>query len=308
MIERGGGIITSIAYRMHAYHRIHIYYVYNACIHCIQCMLILYLSVSNTRLYCNLCMYTLYTMQVLMVMVQMHETHTTQIQNQYVSRVLCMCAKESMHQYLSRVAHSRCPQVYTRTHHTHTTTHMHTCTRAHNNIIACDAYAEVRVLRMLLSSDDVMNQYASLCPRPPSLTLIRKFTHVNVHPRLRACVCACMHACLCVFAHIVQYSPLTDTCSPHTHTHTHMQTRAYAETRAYVQANVSAHASYAHTHEHICLRSHVCVCKQTHAYLVQHACIFLVLCSASMGPPETQTVKKWLLRFPLPTGSWGQYL
>jgi hypothetical protein len=196
-------------------------------------MFMLYSSVHNTRCFCNSCMYTLYTMHVLMVIVQMHQTHTSQIQHQYVSRVLCMCAKESMTTPAVRMLYVcecsfnnghtlkalacriqliavACNSTHAST-HTHRTTHMHTCTRAHNNITACDAYTEVRVLRMLLSSDDVMNKYATFCPRPPSLTRIRKFTHVDVNPRLRACVCACMHACLCVIAHIVQYTPLTDT-------------------------------------------------------------------------------------------------
>ena len=160
---------------------------------------------------------------------------------------------------------------------------------------------------MLLSSDDIINKYAAtLCTRSPSLTFVRTSTHVHVHPRMLACrlhawlACASLLACrcLCVVAHIVQYTPVTDTCSPHTHTHTHTHTckHVHTQTRAYVQAHVSANASYAHTHEHTCMLVHV-VRMQTHAYLVQHAFIFLFLCSASMGPPPHMTCI--LLLFPI---------
>ena len=110
-----------------------------------------------------------------------------------------------------------------------------------------------------------------------------------------------------------------------------MQTRAYADTcirtsacfckcfictytRAYMHARTRGAYANACLPSTTCIHlslSLLCLYGSSSSYYMYPpplSYIFLFLCSASMGPPETQTEKKRSLRFHLPTGSWGQYL
>jgi hypothetical protein len=149
--------------------------------------------------------------------------------------------------------------------------------------------------------------------------------------------CVCVVACVSLLVRCCSHCSVHArdrhvlTTHTHTHTHTHMQTRAYADTcirtsacfckcfictytRAYMHARTRGAYANACLPSTTCIHlslSLLCLYGSSSSYDMYPpplSYIFLFLCSASMGPPETQTEKKRSLRFHLPTGSWGQYL